>query len=431
MKKMFQPVVTGLVHQFNKASLNDANPDDCASFLEEASYMPKSIDFSPPPASLYANFSRRVGFMMPTIAQAESSKGRPNFRRQPLLNEVEQQAFVDMSVQSVQNMRAFRDIYRFFSDSQTTDYDNIVKTIAEDVATNMDLSTWREADIIETIHEYSLDRGYPRIYLIDSDYKQYVQESINDGHSFIDRTIVYPNDLWRQFIVASEDTIIESSGAKVSYTLLDQDNPKKGYKITVDGADIVELTPQVSENEESSVLLYACRSPIISSCKKTTDTPVRFFSSGDFQKNGHIIEKHLNLIATKLLNGEFNNQDEAIDLLVDYKFLNSLPFSIQNMGGSQFKNIIKLELLVATVKAKFSSKVSKHLTVPYPQYDSDMTSMNNICASPEWAAILKSPAAFRKTEREQIAIATKEQAYRHYQSKKSTHNEKPVPSVKR
>lgn len=81
---------------------------------------------------------------------------------------------------------------------------------------------------------------------------------------------------------------------------------------------------------------------------------------------GHnVLSTHIDKIANRLLDGQFKNQKHAQELLLDYKILSSLPFSIEGLAGTQFKNIVRMNYLTEVLKEKFPKKIDPHFRIPH------------------------------------------------------------------
>lgn len=113
-----------------------------------------------------------------------------------------------------------------------------------------------------------------------------------------------------------------------------------------------------------------------------------------------VIPKHMNTIATKLLQGRFSSQDEAIDLLLDYKILTCLSFAITNMNGTQIMNIVKINYLVDCVRKNNPDIIDPRLRIPHIHQSTEIAHPYN--QSPELAVIIRSPARFKAEQKAQI-----------------------------
>lgn len=326
--------------------------------------------------------------------------------------------FTEAFLCDIQEIKNYRIEYNDYGDevkqAKQQRYEACAKEIAQNFVTQQQGREWDESDVIKRINR--LSEGYDdfRMQVLDD---QYVKEAIDDSHlrnmmvDFADVNDTIVNCLEHQVQLSSKHLVtIPTVGATITYRSL-RDNKYQDYQISIDGKPIVYIKIDKFEDDlgDHGLELNIRRAPIVhvsggpdSPRFKKEDKSATPYKNAVFYSNGATVGSYLNIIANRLINGDFLDRNEAIDLLIDYKTLNCLPFSIEGMNGTQSKNIVKMNYLVAFVNQRFAHKIKTPIIMPYVHEDPVLMNIDSGYASPEIALVVKGPEAFRRYERETI-----------------------------
>jgi hypothetical protein len=184
-------------------------------------------------------------------------------------------------------------------------------------------------------------------------------------------------------------------------TLTDGPHSLTINQISLDKEPIVDIFASPTDD---FLLMHILRTPIIQTpCSEENQCqwPEELQDYQELRPSAKTLTHHLNKLANKLLEGDFKNQKQAINLLLEYKILSSLPFSVESQFGTQFKNIIKMNYLTEAIKEKYPEKIDPNLNIPHIM-DDQLVSDNPILQTPEMAATLLSPQEFFEIQKKQI-----------------------------
>lgn len=427
MDKLAKLVSAAVAGYVNEEKPKSDNFDDNTSSVVSKTQLPitrqSSFPIVPDPKSHDEAIKR-----LQALARAPTDFSK--YATKPSLTEPASLArFIDSVQYNVNDMRRFRE-YKNDSIEQKSHYRHYVKKVTESVVPKLVRRQWNETDVINTLHlavlkHHGLTHSHRLVHAVN-DYgliEQLYTDKYEGRVPLVDHYRKMPADYARLIPFYPEgvsEFTLPSSNAKLSYnrrlakkfSLQDGERRSVVYGsetvISLDGKNIAELWLKENYGSTPMSTFVVRRADIV----PLTDTSERhycqFSSTSGFKDNARIIEQHLNQIANQLINGNFADQEEVIELIIDYKILNSLPFAIEGMLGTQFKNIVKMNYLVEHIKEHFSDKIDPHLTVPYPHRDESLLTLNEAFASPELAIIFHNPDRFRAIEKQQIKEATRD-----------------------
>ena len=307
-------------------------------------------------------------------------------------------------LKDVKEVRSIRH-YRKNSKDENKEYDeNVGKTVSCFSGSHEPSSEWNEMSIIVELNKCAVENNYPNIQALDDKWENKVQNQQMQGIRIMDATLMNGNFL--QYIM-SQPNFFTSSQLKESNAIVQHKLENAIIKTTIDNFPIIFVYFDYNYDLKHQNMHYEIN---------IIRTP---FAQTDYSKNNldklHsnlkenkelypsfiVIEKHLNNLANQLLDGDFKNQEHAIDLLLEYKMITSMPFSIEASLGTQFTNILKMNYLMEAIKEKYPSKINKNLRIPHI-FDFKKFADYGFFQCPEIAVTFVNPEEFIETQKKQI-----------------------------
>lgn len=311
----------------------------------------------------------------------------------------------NLSKNVLKDTQAIREIreYKSHTQKQKTEYDKKVEKIADCFAEIHPIpEQWNETKAILDIHECSLKNDYPNIQPLDQIWENKVKRSRQIPQIQTDFTQASEPFKNHIFKIADKDLTTKISDTEVKLKVSDLPFIYGNPVIEIDNKQVAQII--LSQDEKNNFVLYMTRSNIVQteySKNQNSDSlgHVKYYKY--LLNSTDTLTKHINNSANKLLSGQFNNQKEAIDGLIDYKILSSIPFSIEDQRGTQFKNIVKMNYLTEALKEKYPEKIDGNLHIPHlverEEFKNDLFLKN-----PEIAVLALTPNLFKATQKKQI-----------------------------
>lgn len=319
---------------------------------------------------------------------------------------------VNQIVSAVGIMRQYREEYKNKPKYDNTVYETKVANIINAFANEQYNQAWDERVIIERLHKLCCDHRYLLALPLDEQYQNKVKQQRNQQQALADITESSASFIQSLYDRCQKTYYLEASDVKLAFSEMlafgSNVNQRNGhFKLTANGLSIANIRLLYPSKPGESFKLY-CFRPSIIRVSEPLAKKKSFIGGGptdpaqDLQANGQVIEAYLNDLGERLINGKFKDQNEAIDLLINYKFLSSLVFSIEMMNGTQFKNIVKLNYLCEYVKHHYPKKIDKHLTILYPYSAGTLVQPYLSFACPEFSNLLLDPATVIANEKKAV-----------------------------
>lgn len=346
--------------------------------------------------------------------------------------------FIDTVGSAIKAMRTKRGEYERSSTQEKKQYDESVRKTVDcffEQQNNLGSRSWDEHRVVRDLNKCGFEHNYPRtVNIEDPQWEASVAYQEGKTKRMEDKTYLgnsYDLNKLDKLVAASRDGKSHSTihGLKLAHHYAPESAPKghSQFRITLDGepiaalvltgelgngrsrkaqdkfGNIVPIKPPVYEAIIQRAALVG-QAPLTAFDQKecAPETSISRREEECFYPASKVAEKAMNEVANKLINGDFKDQDEAIDLLLDYKVLTSLAWSIIEARGTQFKNIVKINALVETIKNKFPDKIDQNLNIPHYHDDSRFDQPVDTKNSPEVAVLLKSVNDFKKVEKKKI-----------------------------
>lgn len=318
------------------------------------------------------------------------------------------------TIQDIRSLRAIRDEYSTHSFLETEAYDEKVSVIVANFAFDMSLArqkssqmlsnlhvkfqralhqsahdfAWHETEIVANLHANAVSFDYPKVVPLDQN-----TVKTKDSYFFTDNTIINPKTrcVLAQLCLEQKSFKMSSFSINYGYAVNTDFGHVSRYTISVDNTEVVwiQFADKMLDFRDN-YRAHVARMPII----KNQNSSCNYFPNAQY-----VIEK-MNVVADQIVKGEFSTQDEAIELLLDYKILTCLTFAIEDMHGTQFMNTVKMNYLVDYVRQNYPDRINRNLKIPHVHSDRSLGAVVN--QSPEVAVVLKDPQTFRALEKKQI-----------------------------
>jgi hypothetical protein len=291
--------------------------------------------------------------------------------------------------------------YKHSSEKNNKEYDTkVLRTVECFDKTKSPSEKWNDIKAIKDLHECSLENNYPNIMPINEEWEQ------NVVHLHLKRSLL--NDFTNR---PNEVPFFRESVKKILHQPVQTDIFEAKFKsiheegktiLTIDDKPVATVILGNIDNKNIAQILRTSLIESDFSENKKHQYPIGLDPYKDLLGSNKSIIKNMNNIANKLLDGDFKNQQEAIDLLLNYKILTSLPYAIQEQYGTQFKNIVKINYLTEAIKKKFPDKIDKNLNIPHV-VDYQKYTEAEFLKNPEIAVTLLHPDTFKRVQKRQIA----------------------------
>lgn len=312
--------------------------------------------------------------------------------------------FLDHVKTDVQEIRRIRSEYKNIDEKDNSEYDAKAIIIAKNFAQSWGDKPWDEQAVIEHLHDCvrQVHPDHEAIYSEQTEQKH--REAKLKQEIFTDHILMTEQDVINFLKVSQETSSLELYDTVIKRHIEKSSDGITTYNTRVDGhlvtAARMTLTKNKSVGKQPLVQTNIVRTFALYTSEHSTESDPRYYTYNKLRASQKAMTNTLNTIANRLLNGEFSDQKEAIDLLAHYKLINSLIFSIEGMKGTQFKNIIKLNYLVDKIKKKYPEKINKALRMPYRHSNSQLK--NSGMQNPEIAVVFTSAKQFLSVEKAQI-----------------------------
>ncbi len=304
--------------------------------------------------------------------------------------------FSKQVLKDTREIRKVRDSYTNQPKKEQKQYDNKVKKISECFSKTISNDKWSETQAILDIHDCSLQNDYPNINPLDDKWSEKIKSARAMGAVFSDH--IGTPSLLNQYLIFVNEILNKPLTSKISNVTIDHKMLDNNPTILVDNKPVVRMSYYNGNSDSSNCIKLHRTNTIQPDLEKNYANKDAELLNSDT----HILVEHTDRLANTLLNGDFKNQDAAVDLLLDYKILTCLPFSIENSRGTQFKNIVKMNYLTEAIKKKYPEKISQNLNIPHIITGNKKIDHANFSKSPEIAITLLSPSEFKDTQKKQI-----------------------------
>lgn len=322
----------------------------------------------------------------------------------PKLSKKPYQLKDNIAKQVLKDTREIREAreYKKHSEHQKKQYDETVVKVVDCFSGMSAPDKWDEEQTILDIHACGVQNNYPNILPLGKEWEEIHKQSLDK--SVILRDITMTQKKFDNLNKASKVKLSES-GAILEYskpvTITHGSHSLNINQISLDKEPIINIFTSPTND---FTFINILRTPIIQapcSEKNQCQWPEALQDYQELRPSAKTMTDHLNKLANKLLEGDFKDQKQAINLLLEYKILSSLPFSVESQLGTQFKNIVKMNYLTEAIKEKYPEKIDPNLNIPHI-IDNQLVDDNNLLRTSEMAATLLSPQEFFRIQKIQI-----------------------------